>query len=121
MIIKQPATLAVLAVILSGCGPSTLGSAPSGSTGVVVPDRHWCRGHRFYRYDLAWHQHHCGQPQGVTSLLPRNLALLRPDQSYSDLILRLSKAAIGYVRFTSTPAVNFALESGPWPKASVAL
>jgi hypothetical protein len=90
MIIKQPATLAVLAVILSGCGPSTFGSAQSGSTGVVVPDRHWCREHRFYRYTLAWYQH-CGQPQGVTSLLPRNLALLRSDQSYSEVILRLAK------------------------------
>jgi hypothetical protein len=59
MIIKQLAALAVLALALSGCSPS-LNSAAGAATPVAVTDRHWCREHRFYRYDLTWHQHHCG-------------------------------------------------------------
>ena len=71
MIIKQLAALAVLALTLSGCVPSPIGvtaggatslsnAAAGGATAAVVTHRHWCREHRFYRYDLAWHLHHCG-------------------------------------------------------------
>jgi hypothetical protein len=60
MIIKQFAALAVLALALSGCATSLSNAAAGGATAAVVPHRHWCREHRFYRYDLAWHLHHCG-------------------------------------------------------------
>ena len=57
MIMKQFAALAVLALTLSGCVSSPIGAAAGGGT---AHDPHWCREHRFYRYDLAWHLHHCG-------------------------------------------------------------
>ena len=60
MIIKQLAALAVLALALSGCATSLNHATAGGATAAVVTHRHWCRGHRFYRYDLAWHLHHCG-------------------------------------------------------------
>ena len=60
MIIKQFAALAALALALSGCAPSLNSAAAGGATAVAVNDPHWCREHRFYRYDLAWHLHHCG-------------------------------------------------------------
>ena len=60
MIIKQLAALAVLALTLSGCAPLPIGAAAGGATGPVVTDPHWCREHRYYRYDLEWHHHHCG-------------------------------------------------------------
>jgi hypothetical protein len=60
MIIKQLVALAVFSLALSGCATSLNSAAPGGATAVVVPDRHWCRDHRFYRYDLVWHLHHCG-------------------------------------------------------------
>jgi hypothetical protein len=60
MIIKQFAALAVLALALSGCATSLNNPTAGGATATVVTHRHWCREHRFYRYDLAWHLHHCG-------------------------------------------------------------
>ena len=60
MIIKQFAALAVLALALSGCATSLNNAAAGGATAAVVTHRHWCREHRFDRYDLAWHLHHCG-------------------------------------------------------------
>ena len=60
MIIKQFAALAVLALALSGCATSLSSPAAGGATAAAVTHRHWCREHRFYRYDLAWHLHHCG-------------------------------------------------------------
>jgi hypothetical protein len=60
MIIKQLAALAVLALTLSGCAPLPIGTAAGGATALVVTDPHWCREHRYYRYDLEWHLHHCG-------------------------------------------------------------
>jgi len=59
MIFKQLAALAVLALTLSGCAPLPIGAAAGGAPGLVN-DPHWCREHRFYRYDLVWHLHHCG-------------------------------------------------------------
>jgi hypothetical protein len=52
MIIKQLAALAVVALTLSGCAPSPIGAAAGGATALVVTDRHGCREHRYYRYDL---------------------------------------------------------------------
>ena len=60
MIIKQLTALAVLALTLSGCAPLPIGTAAGGATALVVTDPHWCREHRYYRYDLEWHLHHCG-------------------------------------------------------------
>jgi hypothetical protein len=60
MIIKQFAALAVLVLALSGCATSLSNAAAGGATAAAVSHRHWCREHRFYRYDLAWHLHHCG-------------------------------------------------------------
>jgi hypothetical protein len=60
MIIKQLAALAVLALTLSGCAPLPIGEAAGGAAALVVTDPHWCREHRYYRYDLEWHLHHCG-------------------------------------------------------------
>jgi hypothetical protein len=60
MIIKELAALAVLALALSGCATSLNDATAGGATPAVVTHRHWCREHRFYRYDLAWHRHHCG-------------------------------------------------------------
>ena len=60
MIIKQLAALAVFSLALSGCAPSLNNAAAGGATAVAVTGRHWCRDHRFYRYDLVWHLHHCG-------------------------------------------------------------
>ena len=60
MIIKQFAALAVLALALSGCATSLNNASAGGATAAVVTHRHWCREHRFYRYDLAWKLHHCG-------------------------------------------------------------
>lgn len=57
MIIKQFAALTVLALALSACATS-LNNASAG--GATAHDPHWCREHRFYRSDLAWHLHHCG-------------------------------------------------------------
>jgi hypothetical protein len=57
MIIKQFAALTVLALALSGCATS-LNNASAG--GATAHDPHWCREHRLYRSDLAWHLHHCG-------------------------------------------------------------
>lgn len=57
MIMKQFAALAVSALTLSSCVSSPIGAAAGGAT---AHDPHWCREHRFYRYDLAWHLHHCG-------------------------------------------------------------
>lgn len=53
----QFAALVVLALTLSSCVSSPIGAAAGGAT---AHDPHWCREHRFYRYDLAWHLHHCG-------------------------------------------------------------
>jgi hypothetical protein len=55
-IIKQLAALAVLALTLSGCAPLPIGAAAGGATALVATDPHWCRQHRYYRYDLEWHQ-----------------------------------------------------------------
>jgi hypothetical protein len=60
MIIKKLAALAVLALTLSSCAPLPIGKAAGGATALVVTDPHWCREHRYYRYDLEWHLHHCG-------------------------------------------------------------
>jgi hypothetical protein len=60
MIIKQFAALAVLALALSGCATSLNNESAGGATTAVVTHPHWCREHRFYRYDLAWKLHHCG-------------------------------------------------------------
>jgi hypothetical protein len=60
MIIKQFAALAVLALALSGCATSLNNASAGGATTAVVTRPHWCREHRFYRYDLAWKLHHCG-------------------------------------------------------------
>jgi hypothetical protein len=60
MIIKQFAALTLLALAQSGCATSLNNAAAGGATAAVVTHRHWCREHRFYRYDLAWHLHHCG-------------------------------------------------------------
>lgn len=60
MIIKQLAALAVLALALSGCATLPDRATAGGATASVGAHRHWCREHRFYRYDLAWHLHHCG-------------------------------------------------------------
>jgi hypothetical protein len=61
MIIKQLPALAVLALTLSGCAPLPIGAGAGGATALAVTDPHWCREHRYYRYDLAWHLHHCGR------------------------------------------------------------
>jgi hypothetical protein len=61
-IIKQLAAPAVLALALSGCGSlNTLNSTPARSATalVVTQSPHWCREHRFLRYDEVWHLHHC--------------------------------------------------------------
>src|SRR5271169_5581679 len=60
MIIKQLVALAVFSLALSGCATSLNSAAAGGATAVAVTGRHWCRDHRFYRYDLVWHLHHCG-------------------------------------------------------------
>jgi hypothetical protein len=60
MIIKQFAALAVSALALFGCATSLNKAAAGGATAAVVTHRRWCREHRFYRYDLAWHIHRCG-------------------------------------------------------------
>ena len=60
MIIKQFAALTVLALALSACATSLNNASASGATAAVVTHRHWCREHRFYRYDLTWKLHHCG-------------------------------------------------------------
>ena len=60
MIIKELAALAVLALALSGCATSLSSPAAGGATAAAVTHRHWCREHRFYRYDWEWHHHHCG-------------------------------------------------------------
>src|SRR5271165_4661358 len=60
MIIKHVAAVGVFALTLSGGAPLPIGAAASSAAALVVTDRHWCRDHRYYRYDLEWHQHDCG-------------------------------------------------------------